>query len=222
MVLGLIVGSWACAAPQPAITTPGEVSFAGKSITIVNPDTAGSSSDILIGVYAQHLNEWLPGRPSIVVRDMPGGGGTVSANYVYASPPNGLTLLNGTAAIFLNPLLGMPAVKYSITKMTSIIRTVSSTIYYCSPDVADKPEDIMKAKNMIFGGGPGISTVLFLCTNEFIGFPIDKAVLAYTGGGDRRRAFLSGEINTNYEGSAPGYYQYLTRYNMSKGCSSRR
>jgi tripartite-type tricarboxylate transporter receptor subunit TctC len=57
--------------------------YAGKTITLmVGTDTGGGFS-IYARVIAKHLTRYIPGNPTIVIRNMPGAGGAVASTWLY-------------------------------------------------------------------------------------------------------------------------------------------
>ncbi len=195
--------------------TSAPVSFAGKTITIVVTTGPGGGGDVTARLYARYLGRFLPGKPTIVVRNIAGGEGVIAGNYAYFSKPDGLTVLLLSANLVIADLLDKSALKFSTAaEMTAILTApASSEAYYCKPNLFDRPEDIMKAKGIIFGSISGNLSTLFACIREFIDFPLDKFIVAYAGAGDSLRAFLSGEINisglsvTAFDSTLRQYYE---------------
>lgn len=196
------------ASPKPAPTTTATgVSFAGKTITLVVPNSPGGGTDIFARLVAQYLGRFLPGSPAIVVRNMPGGGETIGANYVYGAKPDGITTLMTSGAGIAGFLLDLPGVKYDLLKMPTIMGTSSASVVYANSKALAKPEDILNAKGLVVGFSSGSSQgIIFITLKELANFPIDKIVAAYGGAGDTRRAFLAGEINMGFD-SAAAYVQ---------------
>ena len=65
----------------------------GKTIRLVVAFTPGSSYDLIARASARELPKYLPGVKSIIVQNMPGGGGLVAASYIYhRAAPDGLTI----------------------------------------------------------------------------------------------------------------------------------
>ncbi len=147
-------------------------------------------------IYARSLSKHLPGKPRIIVRNLPGGGGTIAPNYVYKVKPDGLTLLITSVAVPLAQLLGQRGVDYDLTKMTLLVGTESYNVFYTKSGIVNRPEDLPKAKGLSYGGSSGTSTiiVLFMIAKQLLDIPA-RFTSGYEGGGDARRAFLSGEIN---------------------------
>ena len=95
--------------------------FKGKQMKIVVGASAGAASDLYARAVAQHLPKQIPGRPEIVVQNMPGGGSMTAANYVYSvAKPDGLTLGAVTAPIYFAQLLGRKEVQFDWAKFTWI------------------------------------------------------------------------------------------------------
>lgn len=193
-------------AAKPSTSATGApLSFAGKTATIIVPASAGGSIDIVGRIYAKFLPKYLPGKPSMVVRQMPGGGsGIIGGNYAYEQKPDGLTLLISGGVIQLSQLIGQGGVRYDIQKMTPVVACASANVIYAKPTVVDKPENLLKAKGIIFGHMAGALGYTFTVSKELLDFPADKVILAYGGTGDARRAFFAGEITVSND-NGPGY-----------------
>jgi tripartite-type tricarboxylate transporter receptor subunit TctC len=81
-----------------------EPSFHDKTVTMVIGYAAGGATDLIGRLLGQTMMRYLPGRPSLVVRNMPGAEGVTSINYlVTQTKPDGLALTVG-APIQLDPL----------------------------------------------------------------------------------------------------------------------
>ncbi|HXT53570.1 MAG TPA: hypothetical protein VN826_03635, partial [Candidatus Eisenbacteria bacterium] len=93
--------------------------FKGKQMKIVVGASAGAASDLYARVVANYLPKHIPGKPEIIVQNMPGGGSVTAANYVYSvARPDGLTLGAVTAPIYFAQLLGRKEVQFDWTKFT--------------------------------------------------------------------------------------------------------
>ena len=62
---------------------------------------------------------YIPGEPTIIVRNMPGAGGMVMSNYMYSQAPrDGLTIGMMSRANPIEPVLGNPAAKFKSEDFT--------------------------------------------------------------------------------------------------------
>lgn len=67
--------------------------FASRTLTINVGSGAGGATDISARVIAQHLGRFIPGNPTVVVVNMPGGGSVTMTNYIYRSAPKDGSML---------------------------------------------------------------------------------------------------------------------------------
>ena len=95
VTLGIMLSAailvWAHVAPisQAEAAEP----FKGKSIRILIGYPPGGGHDLEARVMARHLSKYIPGKPRIIVQNMPGAGGMIQAAYVFnRAKPNGLTI----------------------------------------------------------------------------------------------------------------------------------
>src|SRR5437867_6893947 len=80
--------------------------YKGKQIRIIIGASAGAASDLYARVVANHFPKQIPGKPDIIVQNMPDNGSITAANYVYSvARPDGLTLETVTAPIYFAQLL---------------------------------------------------------------------------------------------------------------------
>ena len=87
--------------------------YRGKTINLIVGNAAGGGYDIYARLLARHMGRYIPGEPSFVVRNMPGAGGMVLSNHIYAQAPrDGLTLGLMGRSNTIEPLLGNPSAKY--------------------------------------------------------------------------------------------------------------
>src|SRR3954451_11007800 len=76
-----------------------DANLAGKSITIIVPSNAGGGSDSMGRLLGRYLHDYLPGKPSVVVQNIPGAGGIKAVNFfVQRIKPDGLTSIAGSAS----------------------------------------------------------------------------------------------------------------------------
>src|SRR5262249_36642557 len=67
--------------------------YKGKAISIVVGYNPGDAHDLWARAYARYMGRYVPGNPNLLVRNMPGGGTMIAANYVYGvAEPDGSTL----------------------------------------------------------------------------------------------------------------------------------
>ena len=67
--------------------------YAGKTIRLMVGASAGGGYDLYARALAPFLSAHLPGKPSVIVQNMPGGGGLTSVLYLDASAPKDGTVV---------------------------------------------------------------------------------------------------------------------------------
>ena len=85
----------------PARGQPGP-NLAGKTVQVIVGFGTGGGYDQLGRLVARHLGRHLPGKPTVVVQNMPGGGSYTAANHIYSVAPKdgtAIALISGEAAL---------------------------------------------------------------------------------------------------------------------------
>src|SRR6185503_13997763 len=97
----LLVAGGAVSAKADAV----EDFYKGKTITMIVSYGPGGGYDTYGRILAQHMSKYIPGKPTIIINNMPGAGSLKGANYIYNVAPK-----DGTAfGIFARniPLLAL-------------------------------------------------------------------------------------------------------------------
>lgn len=97
-----------CIAAWPALSQESpEQFFRGKRVRILIGSSVGGGYDTYARLIARYLGQYIPGNPTIVPENMPGAGGNVAAQYIYAvAPKDGLHIGAVYANSLTEPLLG--------------------------------------------------------------------------------------------------------------------
>jgi tripartite-type tricarboxylate transporter receptor subunit TctC len=86
--------------------------FKGKTITMIVNYPAGGPTDLEGRIVAQHLPAFIPGNPSVIVKNIGGAGGLIGSNQLGEAAPNGETMgfftLDVSSQILGNPALTTP------------------------------------------------------------------------------------------------------------------
>jgi tripartite-type tricarboxylate transporter receptor subunit TctC len=69
--------------------------YKGKTVTVVASSGAGGPIDLACRLVARFLSRHIPGNPTIVVRNMPGGGHVLMSNFMYTQAPKDGTYIGG-------------------------------------------------------------------------------------------------------------------------------
>ena len=67
--------------------------YEGKTLRLIVGTSPGGGYDTYARAIARHMAKHIPGKPTIIVQNMPGAGSMIAANYLYnVAKPNGLTM----------------------------------------------------------------------------------------------------------------------------------
>jgi len=82
--------------------------YAGKSITMLVGSAPGGGYDVYSRLIARHWSNYIPGNPSIVIRNMPAAGSLVAMNALAnASPKDGTTIAAVQNHIGIEPVMAL-------------------------------------------------------------------------------------------------------------------
>lgn len=183
-----------------AAAAPAETPFyAGKTITIIAGTKAGDVYDSYARLFAEHLPKHIPGKPNIIVQNMPGAGSMIAANHLYSvSAPDGLTIGAIFPALYFDQIVGRKEVKYDWEKFIWIGSPVTSNhLLYMRADTPYKAIDnVVKTSTPPKCGASGTSSTGYYVPkllNEVVGTKFD-IVLGYQAGQDIDLAVERGEL----------------------------
>lgn len=176
--------------------------YAGKTIEIIVPFSPGGGTDLVARFYAPFLERHIPGNPRVIVRNMPGGGSIIGANWYAANAkPDGLTIFASSGSTVMPYLLGVPQVRYDFRKWKVVMSNGIGDVIYVSPRTGIRqPKDLLSPKEpLIFGSiSPTSVDLIVLLVFELFHLNV-RTVFGFEGRGPARLAFERGEINFNHD-----------------------
>jgi tripartite-type tricarboxylate transporter receptor subunit TctC len=173
--------------------------FPTKPVKIVVPFTAGSATDILARTFGQKLNEmW---NQTVVIENRPGAGGTIGANAVAKSPPDGTTLMVHSSGHAVNAFI-YPTLPYDTQKdfipvvplggQPNVLVVAPASGY---KTVADLLADAKKRPGQINFGSAGIGSGTHFNAEKFkLAAGIDVVHVPYKGTPEALTDTLSGRV----------------------------
>jgi len=170
--------------------------FAGKTVTLYVGRTPGSGGDLAARMFAGHWQKQIPGEPTIVVRNMPGGGGTRVFNWAAeVADADGLHIVfSPTAGI--EAVLKEPGLRANFAEMPFIGGLMSPNLAYVSTSKVKTPADLLTAKGLRFGGNNPIARFDLLGRLALDALGVDyQYVTGFQGGADVFNAVRRGEID---------------------------
>jgi len=98
-----------------------DVNLAGKQVTMIIGSAPGGGTDTSGRVIAQFIANFLPGKPSLIVRNIPGAQGVTAMNYFVSQvAPDGLTITMGSTTQADPLFYRKPTAKFDPTKFAMI------------------------------------------------------------------------------------------------------
>ena len=173
--------------------------FAGKTVRIVVGLAPGGGFDTYARLLARHLGRHIPGNPAIIVENMTGAGGLISANHLYrVAKPDGLSLAHVPGTLLLAQVLGQPGIEFDARRFEYIGGTLKEEVV-CSMTRASgitSVEQWMAARTpvkigAVAPGAPTDNSPRIL--KAALGLPI-QVVTGYKGTAEIRLAAESGEV----------------------------
>ncbi len=203
---GLAVVCLAAVGLSATATAAESLDLSGKTVEFVIPFSEKGGSAKWANFYAPLLSEALPGKPTVVVKYMPGAGSTKGANWFQQQKYDDGTLIFGSSGSTQFPyLLGDPRVKYEYKDWNVVLVSGTGGVAYLPPDIAKKFDgdaDDLKDINFIWGsqGATRLDLVPMLAW-EMLGMKVE-AVFGIESRGNGRLMFERGEANIDYQTSA--------------------
>src|SRR2546421_1477263 len=100
-----------------ATADPIEDFYRGKTVTIVTSTGVGGPFDLTARALARHMPRYLPGQPTMIVRNMPGGGNVLATNFMYTqAAKDGTFIATVNNIIPLHQILDGRGVRYDASK----------------------------------------------------------------------------------------------------------
>ena len=173
--------------------------YEGKVVRVIVGYSPGGGFDVNARMISRHLGKHIPGHPTVMVENMPGAGGLISANHLYkVAKPDGLTFTHFNGGLFFNQLFGQPGVEFDTRKFEFVGAPMKeySVVALTKASGITSIEKWMASKTPVKLGG--LAPGNFIDNNikilkAALGLPI-QLVSGYKGTGDIRLAAESGEI----------------------------
>lgn len=194
----------ALAAAMPLVAQAAD--FRGKTIDFVIPFPVAGGSDVWARFYAPYMTKYLPGNPTVVVKNVPGGGSTRGANeFAARARPDGLTVLGTSGSTQFPYLLGDTRVRYEYKDWTPVLASPTGGVVFVNSNLGVKSAgDIaaLKKAKLIYGseGATSLSLVPMLAFRQ-LDLPV-QYVFGMKARGGARLAFERGESNIDYQTSS--------------------
>jgi len=171
--------------------------YRGKTITITVGYPPASGYTFYGQILARYLGEHVPGRPNVIVQNMPGAGSVKAAGYLYSvAPKDGTAIGIFSLGALIDELFGTSATSLDTTKF-AWVGNMDQSVGVCvvNSTTGIKAFDDLTRRETLFGGtGPsGGATQAALALSRLFGAKI-KLVKGYPGAEDVVLAMDRGEV----------------------------
>ena len=189
----LLAGSNGASAQQPDF-------YQGKTLTIIVGLNSGGTVDTFVRSFTGYLAKHTPGKPGIIVNNMPGAGGLLATNYLMEKASR-----DGLSIIYhlwdpLAQALGHQGLRARYEQFEYLGGTSDTRVNYARvdsiPGGLKQPADIAKAQMIAIGAlnNTDLSGLLPKMSMEVLGVKY-KYITGYRGGNDIFLALQRGEVH---------------------------
>jgi tripartite-type tricarboxylate transporter receptor subunit TctC len=187
------------AATQSAVAQAPAEFYAGKQVSFYVGLSPGGGYDLNARLVAKYIGRYIPGQPSVIVRNMPGGGGLNMTNSVAnVAAKDGLHIGAPQRGIPFEPLLGDAShAKYDPVKLQWIgSANADTSVAVTTRRSGVKTWQDLKTKEVIVAGtgiGTESVTVPYVVRN-ILGLKF-KVIAGFPGGSEMNLAMQRGEVD---------------------------
>jgi tripartite-type tricarboxylate transporter receptor subunit TctC len=174
--------------------------YRGKTVTMVIGARLTGTLAITALAVSHHLGKHIPGNPTVILRQMPGGAHLTATNYVFnVAEPDGLTVLAANPAVAMAQLFKVPAVRFDVRKFAWLGSSgADGVVFAIRPDLPYKTfKDIQSAKEELIVGttGPGSNSYdTPMLLKQFAGARL-RLIAGYAANDDIRLALERKEVD---------------------------
>jgi tripartite-type tricarboxylate transporter receptor subunit TctC len=175
--------------------------YKGKTVTVVVGSRVTGSLALAAQIVTRHLGQHIPGNPTIILRQFPGGAHLNATNYVFnVAEPDGLTILAGNPQVAIAQLMKVSAVRFDVRKFEWLGSSgAEGAMFSIRPDLPYKTFQELKdsQQELIVGTtGPGSNSHdVPLLLKEFAGLKL-KLITGYAANPDIRLALERKEVDS--------------------------
>lgn len=205
--LGAVLAGACLALPGWAAADPIADFYSGKQLRVVIRAATGGSYDTYSRILTRYLVKHLPGNPTLVPVNMPGGGGIKALEYVEkVAPKDGTVITMVTQSFPMDQALHLNKALNVDLRTLNWIGNMSeqNQILYTSPVSQTRTLDDAKRRETVIGatGIGSTSTQLIALYNNALGTKF-KIIYGYPGGAEIALAVERGELEGRSTTSPP-------------------
>lgn len=184
--------------------------YKGKTVTIVTSTGVGGPFDLTARALARHMTRYIPGRPTLIVRNMPGGGHVLATNFMFnQADRDGTFIATVNNSIPLHQVLDGRGVRFDARKFNWLGSTGTSNLLTVAWNSSGfkTMADVM-ARELVTGAtGTGSGTFIYPNAMNIILGAKFKIVMGYRSTAELDLAVERGEVQSRSGASLAGIIQ---------------
>ncbi|MFN3889636.1 MAG: Bug family tripartite tricarboxylate transporter substrate binding protein [Beijerinckiaceae bacterium] len=217
--------------PALACAQTPEEFYKGRNITLQVGYAPGGGYDVYARFLSRSYGQHLPGKPNVVVQNVPGAGSLKLANQLYHSAPRDGSVIGAIGREQITaPLFKVKGAQFDATKINwlgTLDRSTSLCVTWHTTGVT-KIEQLREKEIALGGTGPAsLTVVLPTALRELMGYKV-KIIAGYPGGNEVALALERGEVQGrcgwSYSSLMSTYPRWISegKLNVLAAASSKR
>ena len=190
-----------CAAVAPHVAAAqgeqrGGGFYQGKTIEFVISDAVGGGSDTMGRLVARYIGRYLPGNPTVVIKNQPGAGGLSGANYLYnIAAKDGLAMGMVEQSLHLTQIFRTKGLLADVTKFNWIGRVISNNaaMFAWHDRPVKKIEDAFERE--LVEAAPGLSSQMRWTVLKRLAGLKFRLIVGHKGTSEASLAMERGEVD---------------------------
>lgn len=198
--------------------------YKGKTLNVIINYGAGGNTDVQGRSVLRFMGDYIPGKPRIVVRNMPGAGGVVATNYIVKAAKKDGSVMGVFTIAAMAELVHAKELTVSHKDLIFIGGIGQQQIAHVRKDVLEggikKPTDFLKVTKVFKSAGHAPTSSKDMAIRLTLGLLGIKHnhVTGFKGANAIRRAILQNEIQYT-EDSLTGYFNGVVPLLIKEGIS---
>jgi tripartite-type tricarboxylate transporter receptor subunit TctC len=170
--------------------------YQGKILELVVAEGVGGGSDTVSRLVGRYIGRYLPGNPTVVIRNMPGAGGLAAANYLYnIAARDGTSIGMLDQSIYETQLFKTEGLLADVTKFNWLGRIMSNNAVLVAWHAAavKKIEDAYQTELVV--SATGLSSLMrWTMLKKLTGMKL-KLIVGHQGTSEASLAMERGEVD---------------------------
>lgn len=170
--------------------------YSGEEVSVIVGYGPGGGYDAYARLLARYMGEHIPGNPTMVPENMPGGGSQMSAAFVHsAAPKDGTVMATFAPQVSVGHLIGeVPFDGRELVWIGSVTNRVNVCVFSGDSEI-DSFDDMLETEHILGGEGAGadVDAISNMLINLFE--TKSRLVTGYPGTAEMMLAMERGEID---------------------------